>query len=153
MAEVYAGAGDVGAVNDAGVQLLASGFARVGAACTRAGHSRFEEGSEHFFAYALEARTKRTYIHGELIAFATLVMAVVQDNHPERAADAIARSQVRARPEHLGISTSLFVDVMVGLRDYARQQNLWWSVIDDVDVAADTAQSVWSDVRRMLRVP
>lgn len=153
LAQVRAHAGDIGAVNATGVEVLATNFQRVGEACARAGHARFEEGSEHFFAYALEARTGRTYIHGELVAFATLALAFLQANEPGAVASVIEASRVRAHPDHLGITEDLFLEVLVDLDAYARAHELWYSIVDARPVTVHAAREVWLDVQRALPAP
>lgn len=140
---VELGAGEIGAVTDRGIELLAGGFARVGAACNRAGHARFEEGSEHFFAYALEAQTGRTYVHGELIAFATLALAIVQDNWPQKVAAILHKAQVRSDAAHLGMDEALFVRVLTRLPWYVREQDHWWSIVDRRPLTTREAEAVW----------
>ena len=48
--------------------------------CNQLGHSRPEEGSEHFLCYALEAHAEagRSYTHAEYIGVSLLVMGTLQ---------------------------------------------------------------------------
>jgi len=48
----------------------------IGKYCDDYGHSRFEEGSEHFFAYTFEHVTGRTLMHGELVALGSASLAL-----------------------------------------------------------------------------
>ncbi len=97
--ELEAAAPDIAAVSEAGVRWLADAYRRIGAACAEAGHSRFEEGSEHFWAYAYEHATGAHQVHGELIAFAVVALAEVQGNDPDRARRIVERSGTgRTRP-------------------------------------------------------
>ena len=68
------------------VRWLASAYQRIGGACSALGHSRFEEGSEHFLAYAYEHRTNAHPLHGELIAMCVVAMSTLQANDPEMGA-------------------------------------------------------------------
>jgi glycerol-1-phosphate dehydrogenase [NAD(P)+] len=121
---------EVAAVSDAGIRFLVDAYRRIGAACAAAGHSRFEEGSEHFWAYAWEHRTGGHLVHGELIACAVVALAHLQGNDPQRAADIVRRSQVRAHPEDLGIEREDFEACLLGLSTYARAEGLEMSVVD-----------------------
>ena len=47
----------------------------IGWRCDALGHARFEEGSEHFFAYCFEHVTGSTILHGELVTVGALIMA------------------------------------------------------------------------------
>ena len=73
-----AAAADIAAVTADGVRFVANAYRRIGAGCVHAGHSRFEEGSEHFLAYAYEHATGAHPVHGEIIAFAVCALAYLQ---------------------------------------------------------------------------
>ena len=72
--ELYVAADDVGAVSTDGLRFLLSAYRRIGAACAAAGHSRFEEGSEHFLGYVHEYLSGDHLVHGELISMAVVAM-------------------------------------------------------------------------------
>ena len=149
--ELEAAADDVRAVSETGVRFLADAYRRIGAACAWAGHSRFEEGSEHFWAYAYEHATGAHPVHGEIIAFAVCALAHVQGNDPERALSIVARSGARAHPDDLGVSRADFDASLIGLRDYARAEGLDIGVADLSDIDAATADAAWAFVQRLPR--
>lgn len=122
-----------------GIRWLAGCYRRIGAACAVLGHSRFEEGSEHFWAYAYEHATGVHHVHGELISFAVVAVAHVQDNDPEFAHRVVSEAGVRAHPDDLGISRAEFVDNLVGLRAYSHAEGLDVGVADLTDIAVDDA--------------
>jgi glycerol-1-phosphate dehydrogenase [NAD(P)+] len=149
--ELEAAADEVHAVSETGVRFLADAYRRIGAACAWAGHSRFEEGSEHFWAYAYEHATGAHPVHGEIIAFAVCALAHVQGNDPERALSIIARSGARAHPDDLGVSRADFDAALIGLRAYARAEGLDIGVADLTDIDAATADAAWAFVQRLPR--
>ena len=126
-----------------GIRWLADCYRRIGAACAALGHSRFEEGSEHFWSYAYEHATGVHHVHGELISFAVVAVAHVQDNDPEFAHGVVARAGVRANPDDLGITRSEFVDNLVGLRAYSHHEGLDVGVADLTDITADAANQAF----------
>jgi len=147
--ELDASLTDVAEVTPGGVRFLADAYRRIGAACAALGHSRFEEGSEHFWAYAHEHATGTRYVHGELISFAVVAIAALQDNDPEWARRIVAESHAVAHPDDLGITRTQFVDTVVDLRRYARSQQLDVGIADlrelsaaDADAAYDVAASL-----------
>jgi glycerol dehydrogenase-like iron-containing ADH family enzyme len=142
---------DIRNVTADGVRFLANAYRRIGAACAQAGHSRFEEGSEHFWAYAYEAQTGVAQIHGELIACGVVALSVVQDNAPARAAAIVTRSGVRAHPADLGISASEFRAALTGLAAYARAESLDMSVADLLPVTSAQADAAWQAVCALPR--
>jgi glycerol-1-phosphate dehydrogenase [NAD(P)+] len=82
LAELDSMVADIHDCTPDGIRWLADCYRRIGAACAALGHSRFEEGSEHFWAYAYEHATGVHHVHGELISFAVVALAHVQDNDP-----------------------------------------------------------------------
>ena len=89
---------------DDGVQALMELHRDIGWRCHDLGHARFEEGSEHFFAYAFEEVTGRTIMHGELVALGVLIMSTLQDNRPERARAIVDAIQMRSSLAELGVT-------------------------------------------------
>jgi glycerol-1-phosphate dehydrogenase [NAD(P)+] len=122
-----------------GIRWLADCYRRIGAACAALGHSRFEEGSEHFWAYAYEHATGIHHVHGELISFAVVALAHVQDNDAEFAHRIVSRAGVRAHPGDLGIGRAEFGDNLVGLRAYSHAEGLDVGVADLIDITVDMA--------------
>lgn len=149
--ELDAAADEIGAVSDDGVRFIADAYRRIGAACAWAGHSRFEEGSEHFWAYAFEHATGAHPVHGEIISFAVAALAHVQDNDAERAFSIIERAKVRAHPIDLGIDSQVFRSCLLGMRDYARAEDLDIGVADLVDITPAHVDRSWGFVNRLPR--
>jgi glycerol dehydrogenase-like iron-containing ADH family enzyme len=57
--------------------------------------ARFNSGSEHILAWALEQQSGRRLIHGEAVNLGILLMAHIQGNNPGRAADVIRAAKMR----------------------------------------------------------
>jgi glycerol dehydrogenase-like iron-containing ADH family enzyme len=142
---------DIAAVSADGVRFLADAYRRIGAACTLAGHSRFEEGSEHFWAYSYELATGAHPVHGEVIAFAVCALSHVQGNHPDRARRIVAGAQPRAHPVDLGIAAADFHQCLVTLGDYACAEGLDVSVADLRPIDARQADAAWEFVCTLPR--
>ena len=134
---------DISECTPDGIRWLADCYRRIGAACAALGHSRFEEGSEHFWAYAYEHATGAHHVHGELISFAVVAVAHVQDNDPEFAHGLVSRAGVRAHPDDLGITRAQFVDNLVGLRAYSHAEGLDVGVADLTDITFDEADKAF----------
>lgn len=140
-------ADEVRATSSDGIRFLLSAYRRIGAACAEAGHSRFEEGSEHFFAYAYEYRTGLTFVHGEVISLAVVAMSALQGNDPDWARSIVMRAGVQAHPHHLGIEEATFNAVMADLASFCRQENLDHSVIDEMSpLDVVTINMLWDSV-------
>jgi glycerol-1-phosphate dehydrogenase [NAD(P)+] len=143
LTELGAAVGDIRAGSADGIRWLAGCYRRIGAACAALGHSRFEEGSEHFWAYAYEHATGVHHVHGELISFAVVAVAHVQGNDPGFAHDLVSRAGVRAHPDDLGISRADLVDNLVGLRAYSHAEGLDVGVADLTDITIDAANEAY----------
>lgn len=137
---------EVRSVTPAGVRFLADSYRSIGAACAVAGHSRFEEGSEHFWAYAYEALTRSHLIHGEVISFAVTAMSFLQDGDSFGALELVADCFVRAHPNDLRISRTDFIATFNVLKAYVREQNLDFSFIDDADFSPNALGDAWEYV-------
>lgn len=149
--ELEAAVTEIAEVSDDGVRFLADAYRRIGAACAWAGHSRFEEGSEHFWAYAYEHNTGAHPVHGEIIGFATCALAHVQGNDPDRAHRIVADAHVRAHPDDLGVSRHDFDHALLGLAAYARANELDIGVPDLRPIDSAAADAAWSFVSSLPR--
>jgi glycerol-1-phosphate dehydrogenase [NAD(P)+] len=151
LGELATAADEITAVSDTGVRFIADAYRRIGAACAAAGHSRFEEGSEHFWAYAYEHATGAHPIHGEIISLAVCALAHVQGNEPQTAAAIVSRSGTRAHPDDLGVERQHFVDCLVGLGAYSRSEGLDISVADLRPITQEQAADAWEFVQALPR--
>lgn len=143
--------GEIARVSPSGVRFLAESYRVIGAACAEAGHSRFEEGSEHFWAYCYESLTGAHPVHGEIIAFAVVAMAHIQGNDAERWRNLVVNSQVRANPLDIGISKDDFIKTCSHLKQYVELHSLDYSIINQVDLTGDVVESAWQFVSDIPR--
>jgi glycerol-1-phosphate dehydrogenase [NAD(P)+] len=104
------------------------------------GHNRPQEGSEQYFAYAIEPRTNSGYgvPYADLVGPGILIAAALhgQDVAPIR--DTIDSAGIRLdqlRPGDI-------VDTLRMLPDYVRRQNLPYSILNDLDPTAEKIDSV-----------
>jgi glycerol dehydrogenase-like iron-containing ADH family enzyme len=106
----------------------------IGKMCDDYGHARFEEGSEHFFAYCFEYVNGHTIMHGELGSLGVLIMSALQGNRPEYAREVVARAGVRHRPEELGITMEEIEAALRELPAFVARENHWYSIANDLVV-------------------
>jgi glycerol dehydrogenase-like iron-containing ADH family enzyme len=142
---------EIARVSTVGVRFLAESYRAIGAACANAGHSRFEEGSEHFWAYCYESLTGAHPVHGEIIAFAVVVMAHVQGNDPERWRDYVVKCQVRANPLDIGITQDDFVKTFAHLKEYVQKYALDYSIVNEVEFTPDVVNAAWEFATQIPR--
>lgn len=93
--ELDRNADEVYGVTERGIDTIVDLFRREVEFCARIGTSRPEEGAEHLVAYNLEHLTGRHYLHGDVVGLGIFVIARLQRNDPEWAADLIRRCGLR----------------------------------------------------------
>lgn len=113
-----------------GIQILVELFRAEVHLCYRAGSSRPEEGSEHFWAYNLEYRTRRPFVHGDLIALGVLLMSALQENDLPGIKARIQDLGLRHTPEALQIPEEVLRDSLITARDYAIDDQLNFSTLN-----------------------
>lgn len=124
---------------EAFLELLDSG-ARFAPGFTSHPKARFNSGSEHLFAWALEAHAGRRLIHGEAVSLGILLMAFVQGNCPNWAAEIIRAAGIRFMPEDLGVTWDEVAETFAELPQFARKLP-WYTIIDEL-AGADDAVSL-----------
>jgi glycerol dehydrogenase-like iron-containing ADH family enzyme len=119
---------------DEGLQGLMELHRLIGKLCDDLAHARFEEGSEHFFAYCFEFVNGRTIMHGELVSLGVLIMSAIQGNQPELAREIVARAGVRHRPDDLSIAWAEIDATLRALPAFVASEGLWYSVANGLAV-------------------
>jgi glycerol-1-phosphate dehydrogenase [NAD(P)+] len=126
--------------DDEGLRRLMECHRDIGWRCHDLGHARFEEGSEHFFAYSFEEVTGRTIMHGELVTMGVLIMSAIQGNDPERPRRIADAAQMRTGLAELGVTWDEVDASLRRMPPFVEEQHLWYSaanglVVDDALLA------------------
>lgn len=119
---------------DEGVERLMECHRDIGWLCHEVGHARFEEGSEHFFAYTFEEVTGRTIMHGELVTLGVLVMSAIQGNDPDRPRRIADAAGARTDLAELGVGWDEVEASLRRLPSFVEEQDLWFSVANGLVV-------------------
>lgn len=119
---------------DHGIRELMELHRLIGKMCDDYKHARFEEGSEHFFAYCFEFVNGHTIMHGEIGSLGVLLMSALQGNRPELAREIVTRAGVRHRPDELGITWDEIAAALVALPEFVRREQHWYSIANDLVV-------------------
>ena len=131
--ELYLCAPGIAELTDDGLRRLMELHRDIGWRCHDMGHARFEEGSEHFFAYTFEEVTGRTILHGELVSMGVLIMSYLQGNDFQRAKETISLAKTRHRLDDLGVKREEVLESLRGLQSYTVEQKHWYSQARFVD--------------------
>jgi glycerol-1-phosphate dehydrogenase [NAD(P)+] len=130
--ELDRNAAEVHDVTPKGIDAIIDLYRREVEFCARIGTSRPEEGSEHLVAYNLEHLTRRHFVHGDLVALGIFLMTRLQENGHEWAVQLMDRLGLRYRvPEVTAREVEACLET---LRAFARKTNLFFSVVDTVDI-------------------
>lgn len=123
-------ADEIYSVSNQGITSLVELYAAEVQICTQVGNSRPEEGSEHFWAYNLEYRTRKQFIHGEVITLGVLLMAALQKNHLTEIQGIIQKLGIRCHPANYGISRQELLDSLITAKAYVENEKLPYSVLN-----------------------
>ncbi len=134
---LYDQADAVAAVTHGALEFIIRAYVEVNALLLTVGHSGPEEGSEHYFGYAAEAHTGRSFVHGELIGLGTVLMSGLQDHDQARAAAFLDRCGVEWRPGQLGLDHATLEAVLLDLPRFVRAAGLPHSIVDETTIDAD----------------
>jgi glycerol-1-phosphate dehydrogenase [NAD(P)+] len=128
LAELDRKAEEVYNVTPAGIDTIIDLYRREVEFCARLGNSRPEEGSEHIVAYAVEHRTGRHFIHGDLVGLGIFAMSRLQNNAPDWAVDLMCRTGVRYTcPD---ASREELREVLRTLKPFKDDAGLFFSILD-----------------------
>ena len=145
---LFENAREIGRGTPAGLTLLLDLLCMEVQLCYLCGHSRVEEGSEHYFVYAIEnhltsvkqARlgNNGTILHGELVGLGILLMAALQSQPWGQYRHVLECLQINYRPPAL--SPDAIAETLIGLSDYVRDHQLPYSVATTLRITPDIAQ-------------
>lgn len=93
--------------------------------------ARFNGGSEHIFAWALEESSGKRLIHGEIVALGVLMMAHVQGQDALWPASIIRQAGIHIKPQELGLDWDSVEKAFMLLPDYCANVP-WYSVLNQI---------------------
>lgn len=139
---VKSNAHEINLVSEKGIRTVMEVHKWVGAMCHEHKHPRFEEGSEHHFAYNLEYVTGKHILHGELVCLGIYLMSSLQGNDPEGALRAIKEAGVVIQPEQLGITNEEMKGTLLTLKEYVIAQKLPYTIIHEREITEKFVEDI-----------
>lgn len=127
-------ADDIRECTDAGIRAIVEIFQEYHILAHRLGSDRPQEGSEHFVAYWTEMVTKRTFLHGALLAIGIWFIAGMMYDDKGRAKGILKKLGLRYDLAQAGISEEEFRSVLSGLNAYVRGSDYYYSILHDRDI-------------------
>ena len=149
---LFDNAREIGQGTPTGLKLLLDLLCMEVQLCYLCGHSRVEEGSEHYFVYAIEnhlTSTKGagtgnaggeggTVLHGELVGLGILLMSALQSQPWVQYRHALECLQINYRPP--AVSTDAIIEVLINLSDYVAEHQLPYTIATTLRITPDIAE-------------
>jgi glycerol-1-phosphate dehydrogenase [NAD(P)+] len=140
--EACAAAPEIGAVTAKGIQTLMNAFRTSATIHERIQHPQAGAGSEHLFAWALEAVTGRHFIHGQIVSLGIVIMATLQRNDPRLISQTIAAARVPFRPRELDLTWEDVERTLASIPAYNRKTRHFYTICDQTACDAETLNEV-----------
>ncbi len=133
---------EIGSGTPKGLKLLLDLLCMEVQLCHLCGHSRVEEGSEHYFTYALEkhltSANSENLLHGELVGLGILLMAALQSQPWMQYRHALQCLQINYRPS--AVAPEAVADTLINLSEYVVHHKLPYTVATTLRITPDIAK-------------
>lgn len=143
---------EIGRGTPTGLKLLLDLLCMEVQLCYQCGHSRVEEGSEHYFVYAIENHLTLAeercldsepinggpLLHGELVGLGILLMAVLQSQPWTQYRHALDCLQINYFPS--AVAREAIAETLINLSDYVAQHQLPYTVATSLRITPDIAE-------------
>jgi glycerol-1-phosphate dehydrogenase [NAD(P)+] len=104
------------------------------------GNARVEEGSEHFFTYAIEKITNLSFLHGEMVALGILLMSYYQGQDVYNMKHLLDYLGIKFR--ETGATKQQVVETLLQLKDFVTAHNYRFTIINELDISREEAEKV-----------
>ena len=143
---------EIGRGTPTGLKLLLDLLCMEVQLCYQCGHSRVEEGSEHYFVYAIENHLTPAeeispngettnggpLLHGELVGLGILLMAVLQSQPWTQYRHALECLQINYFPA--AVARDAIAETLINLSNYVAQHQLPYTVATTLRITPDIAE-------------
>jgi glycerol-1-phosphate dehydrogenase [NAD(P)+] len=133
---------EIRVLSDEGIRTIVECYLEINDICIPLGHYRAEEGPEHFFAYNVEYRTRRTFVHGWLVGLGIQLMSQLQENAPEEIEVIMQRVGLPHSPRANGLSRADVVTALETLRERTLADDRWFGIIHRRAITPDFIERV-----------
>lgn len=130
-------------VTEKGIKTILELYLEYARIANQFGTDRAQEGSEHFFAYAVEYLTKRQIVHGQLLAVGIVVMAYLQDNAFEETLGLMEDMGIDYRLAKIGLSKDAFAKVLFFLKEFVQEGGYYYSVINEKKIDSALVENLF----------
>lgn len=134
---LYKNIDEIKNVTDEGIKFIFDSYKWIGENGYRMKHSRFEEGSEHYYAYTLESIAKKPMVHGRIVCLGIYFMSKLQNNNHERAVEIIKESHIGIRPEDIGVTMEEITAALKTANDYVVLEKKHYSILNEKKITQE----------------
>jgi glycerol-1-phosphate dehydrogenase [NAD(P)+] len=135
-------------VTEKGIRMMMEGYKFVAVENYRVGHCQYEEGSEHFFYYCLEALTNKHFLHGKVINLGILLMSMLQNNHVDEIIEIIKKSGVPIHPASMEINYDDIRNTLRQLNGYVVEKGYSHSILNEKYITEEFISSALQVLKR-----
>ena len=107
------------------------------------GHSRIQEGSEHFFVYNLENYNKKNFLHGEAVILGIKIMSFFQKQNIGIIKKFIKEFGFRKNPD---IEKEAVVKSLYSISKYVKKHNLPYSIANEIYITKKKINNVLKEI-------
>jgi glycerol dehydrogenase-like iron-containing ADH family enzyme len=129
---------EIKSVTEKGIKALCSAFQFGGGAFHALGwNPRPLEGIDHLGFYALEARTRKAFIHGQAVGLFIFIGAFLQQNKAEFLLKSIIDLGVDIRPEAMGVTWDDVETTLLNLKAFAEEHGGLYTIASHLEITQE----------------
>lgn len=133
---------DIYQVSETGIRTLVDLYMNSIKMAQNFGSYRFQEGSEHFFAYDVEHVTRKQYIHGALLGLGIFVMAYLQENDFEYIVKLMDDIGLEYGPILFGLERDDLIRTILNLKAFGVEERFPYTIINEVKINRGLARTI-----------
>lgn len=127
----------IASLNPEGIRILVEALISSGVAMCIAGSSRPASGSEHLFSHALELLVPEKLLHGEKVAFGTILMLYLHGDSKWKLVKKIARKiGLPTTVKELGVEPEIVVEALVNAHKLRPER---YTILGETGISAEAA--------------
>ncbi len=97
---------------------------------------RHIEGAEHFIFYALEAATRKKFLHGQAVCLGVVIACMMHGERADELLGVMHSVGIDIRPEAMAINWQDVDQALLGLSAFVRREQLAYGIAHDFKVDA-----------------
>ncbi len=141
--ELFASADDIAQMTDKGIAMIMKGYKWVGVEGYNSRYCHFEEGSEHYLAYAVESVCGKHLLHGQLVCMCAYIMSKLQSEGRQKAVSDFTKAiGLSIIPADVGLSDNELFNALKIVNNFALTNNLSYSILNEKQITDEFINEV-----------